>query len=359
MSECLVWKDLLPLTRRNTRPSTSVQGLGRGIRKLAALFGEIPHIMAEAQADKREPFNEDHGIDEYAEDVTEEELQYLDQNRRQIERLIPNLMCKIGKMKPTETSDYFTLIGGNYIVRVFYERFSGDPNKVEVRFLKSRYLVRPYKAVFIAPSSAEKDDGDENTRPSKKAKAATTPPPKAGTSARKRADSLLTWWNKQIFPTHTSSAATHQTLIASRSKLREQHAAMEMVAVAAVVPVVTASYLIRPHQRNAYFLMDDQVRVKAEWLSCATPQTSVELSLSSPVDIQFTPLLLETLLRPLYLLFFLLMPRVLADHHRNGSVHRVEAHYVYLAASDHARTIYHRVESARVALYFEQQDLRS
>ncbi|KAJ6540164.1 hypothetical protein DFH09DRAFT_1368566 [Mycena vulgaris] len=390
--------------RKRDEPSTSVQGLGRGIRKLAALFGEIPHIMAEAQAYEREPFDEDHGIDEYAEDVTEEELQYLDQKRRQvtfsIERLIPNLTRKIGKMEPTETSDYFTLIqkgandarsddlrrvtrflanclnedrdkpelavfdhsplievtneegesmmvkgkapflhpsdrstrgiqhdltgamisttdvdwddastreklrsgaidlGGNYFVRVFYERFSGDPNKVEVGFLKSRYLVRSYKAVFTAPASAEKDDGDENTRPSKKAKATATPrkavceilgmngkvtprsiayvailvyfaftnagnwtteyygvsfpqmydfivdffeAPKAGTGARKRADDLLTWWNKKIFPTHASSAATHQTSIASRSKLREQRAAMEMAAVAAIVPVVTAS----------------------------------------------------------------------------------------------------------------------
>ncbi|KAJ6553822.1 hypothetical protein DFH09DRAFT_1318834 [Mycena vulgaris] len=100
--------------RKRDEPSTSVQGLGRGIRKLAALFGEIPHIMAEAQAYEHEPFDEDHGIDEYAEDVTEEELQYLDQKRRQvtfsIERLIPNLTRKIGKMEPTETSDYFTLV---------------------------------------------------------------------------------------------------------------------------------------------------------------------------------------------------------------------------------------------------------
>ncbi|KAJ7894120.1 hypothetical protein B0H13DRAFT_1719353 [Mycena leptocephala] len=172
-----------------------------------------------------------------------------------------------------------TTVGSNYFFRVFYEGFQGDPKKVVPGFLKSRYVVKSYKAVFTAPSSAE--DDDENTPPMKKLKAATGGPigkavatilgmngmvtprsiayvavlvwlsltnvstwkeeyysvslpqmydfivdffeePAVGSEAREGADALLSWWNQQIFPAHASSAATHKTSIASRAALRAE-----------------------------------------------------------------------------------------------------------------------------------------
>ncbi|KAJ6576089.1 hypothetical protein DFH09DRAFT_1361694 [Mycena vulgaris] len=358
--------------RKRDEPAKSVQSLGRGIRKLAALYGDVSRIIADAQEYERDPYEEDHGIDEFAEDVTDDDLN-AERNYEayvQINRLIPNLTRKIAEMELTDTADYFTLIqkgandarsedlrrvtafignsinqdrnrpelavfdhtpsiegvdhkgqpvvikqkapflhasdrstrglphdlvredlrsgavdlGANYFFRVLYDRFHGDPNQVEVGYLRSRYLVKSYKAVFTAPSSAEGDD-DENTAPLKKKakvqkvrkpiaemqgmKGKVTPrsiayivilvyfavtnasvwtaeyygisfpqmydfivdffeAPAAGTAARKRADDLLTWWHKQIFPAHAASAATHQTSIASRSQLRAQRAALEL-----------------------------------------------------------------------------------------------------------------------------------
>ncbi|KAJ7144434.1 hypothetical protein C8R44DRAFT_144387 [Mycena epipterygia] len=171
-------------------------------------------------------------------------------------------------------------LGLSYFSRIFYRGFQGHPKKVEEGFFMSRYLVKSYKVVFTAPSSVE----DENTVPLKKlrtGKAIRKPnadllgmqgkvtgrslgyigvlvyasltnvsswtteyckvslpqmydfivdffeAPKAGTNARARADALLAWWNKQIFPNHASSAATHPTTISSRAELRAQRAAME------------------------------------------------------------------------------------------------------------------------------------
>ncbi|KAJ6626164.1 hypothetical protein B0H10DRAFT_2211356 [Mycena sp. CBHHK59/15] len=167
----------------------------------------------------------------------------------------------------------------SYYARLFYEGFEGNPGDVEAGFLKSRYLVKGYKACFTAPSSVDKDD-DENTPPSKKVRGGRTirkavadilrmsgkvtprsigyvailehfsltnasqwtpvyyglsypqmynfivdffEAPKAGTKARERADDL----NKKVFPTHASSAATQLTSITSRSRLRDQRVAME------------------------------------------------------------------------------------------------------------------------------------
>ncbi|KAJ6628062.1 hypothetical protein B0H10DRAFT_1940619 [Mycena sp. CBHHK59/15] len=174
-------------------------------------------------------------------------------------------------------------LGGDYFLRIFYRDFQGDPKHVQEGYCQSRYLVKSYKSVFTAPSSAEKDD-DENTPPMKKAKTAgpngkcvavilnmdgkvtgrsiayvavllwlsltTTTAwideyydvslaqmydfivdyfegPEEGTLARERIDALLAWWNKQIYPAHASSTATNKTSVASRAALREQRAAME------------------------------------------------------------------------------------------------------------------------------------
>ncbi|KAJ7232880.1 hypothetical protein C8J57DRAFT_1729681 [Mycena rebaudengoi] len=175
------------------------------------------------------------------------------------------------------------VINSCFYCRLFYADFDGDPDAVETGFLQSRYLVKGFKAVFTAPSSADKD---ENTPPAKKVKNleksnrkpvadllnmngkvtgrslayiailehfsltnATSwanqyygisypqmynfivdyfEAPRAGTAAKQRADKLLEWWNKQIFPDHAASAATQRTAVSSAAKLRAQRAAMEM-----------------------------------------------------------------------------------------------------------------------------------
>ncbi|KAJ7235690.1 hypothetical protein C8J57DRAFT_1728558 [Mycena rebaudengoi] len=173
------------------------------------------------------------------------------------------------------------VINSSFYCRLFYADFDGDPEAVETGFLQSRYLG--FKAVFTAPSSAEKD---ENTPPMKKLKTAAEKStrrcvadilnmngkvtgrsvayvailehfsltnatswvnqyygisysqmynfivdyfeaPRAGTAAKQRADKLLEWWNKQIFPGHAASAATQRTAASSAAKLRAQRAAME------------------------------------------------------------------------------------------------------------------------------------
>ncbi|KAJ7240257.1 hypothetical protein C8J57DRAFT_1478242 [Mycena rebaudengoi] len=174
------------------------------------------------------------------------------------------------------------VLNSSFYCRLFYADFDGDPDAVETGFLQSRYLVKGYKAVFTAPSSAEQD---ENTPPAKKAKTSQKPTrrsvadilnmngkvtgrslayiavlehfsltnatswvdqyygisypqmynfivdffetPCAGTAAKQRADKLLEWWNKQIFPGHAASAGTQRTAVSSSAKLRAQRAAME------------------------------------------------------------------------------------------------------------------------------------
>ncbi|KAJ6615970.1 hypothetical protein B0H10DRAFT_1949449 [Mycena sp. CBHHK59/15] len=163
-------------------------------------------------------------------------------------------------------------LGGDYFLRIFYRDFQGDPKHVLEGYCQSRYLVKSYKSVFTAPSSAEKDD-DENTPPMKKAKTAgpngkcvavilnmdgkvtgrsiayvavllwlsltTTTAwideyydvslaqmPRgrhAGEGTNRRAPRLV----EQIYPAHASSTATNKTSVASRAALREQRAAME------------------------------------------------------------------------------------------------------------------------------------
>ncbi|KAJ7115736.1 hypothetical protein C8R44DRAFT_880154 [Mycena epipterygia] len=383
--------------RDDLAPSLSSQG--RGLRKLAALFGEFSTIVVEAEAYAENPF-EEYDIDETRIDLSPEEEKYLDDKRRrvssvaflsradmscdsaernyeaylQIHRQIPSLKSQAAMLAETNelvpfltsiqkgandarsedfrrvtasmgnwinqdhdlpelqvfdhsplteqidkdgerilikqrgpllTSDRSTRgvqddicdgllvrrairdgtkpLGLSYFSRIFYRGFQGDPDKVEEGFLKSRYLVKSYKVVFTAPSSADKVD-DENNPPAKRlrpGKAIRKPvadllgmngkvsprslgyigilvyasltsnsswsseyckvslpqmyefivdffeAPKVGTNARARADALLTWWNKQIFPNHASSAATHPTTISSRAQLRAQRAAME------------------------------------------------------------------------------------------------------------------------------------
>ncbi|KAF8205504.1 hypothetical protein K438DRAFT_1931868 [Mycena galopus ATCC 62051] len=374
--------------RKAVQPTRSVQGLGRGIRKAAALFGDISHIVFAAQEYEKNPYADDHGLDELDEDLTEAEREWLENKRSaernyeaylQIERLVPKLTAEVAKMTLPARLDYFTLLqkgandarsddikrlslfvgtwinedlnhpelrvfdeftrddgtvvtdrrsppvtirdrstrgiqhditgalltptewdwskeahredlrkatkdlGATFFFRIFYEGFKGDPDKAEIGYLKSRYLVKSYKVAFTAPSSADKDD-DENTPPLKKIRTAkpsrkavadilglngkVTPRsiayvavllyfsltsattwtteyfgvsfpllydfivdffegPAEGTRARRRADELLSWWNKKIFPAHSSASATHHSSVDSRARLRKQRAAME------------------------------------------------------------------------------------------------------------------------------------
>ncbi|KAJ7441992.1 hypothetical protein FB451DRAFT_1414350 [Mycena latifolia] len=383
--------------RKRDEPATSTTSRGRGIRKIAALFGDIATILADTHAYERNPYEEDDDSpNKLDKDLTDEQLKWLDDNAERnyeayvvIERLLPNLSAQACKLSIEACHDWFTLIqkGANnarsddlrrvtrllgewinedikkpelavfdhtpsttvtdedtgetiehdlcgallmtidmdwknpkrvvclcfdpvadssllfrvrekfrspnrivasFFLRIFYNKFQGDPKHVEVGFLKSRYLVKSYMAIFTAPSSAD-DYDEENTPPTKRQKnpdrvePSGRPPvaeilgmggkatgrsiaytcahlflalttavkwspqyygvsvpqmydfivdffeaPKPETQARERADALLTWWNTQVFPMHASSAATHRTSVDSRAQLHAQRAAMEL-----------------------------------------------------------------------------------------------------------------------------------
>ncbi|KAJ7141982.1 hypothetical protein C8R46DRAFT_1200519 [Mycena filopes] len=110
-------------------PIGSIQNLGRGVRKLAALFGEIGNIMVQAQAYEKNPMPDDHGIDPYSDETTEEEHDH-ERNYRAyvvIDRLIPGLAAKIASLEPTEKAGYFTLVqkGANDARSDDFKRISG------------------------------------------------------------------------------------------------------------------------------------------------------------------------------------------------------------------------------------------
>ncbi|KAJ7137263.1 hypothetical protein C8R46DRAFT_1361864 [Mycena filopes] len=117
-------------------PIKSVQNLGRGVRKLAALFGEICSIVVQAQAYENNPIPDDHGIDCYSEDTTPEQHAFLAKKRDHernysayvvIDALIPGLAEKIASLQPTEKAGYFTLIqkGANDARSDDFKRISG------------------------------------------------------------------------------------------------------------------------------------------------------------------------------------------------------------------------------------------
>ncbi|KAJ7265098.1 hypothetical protein C8J57DRAFT_1718405 [Mycena rebaudengoi] len=157
------------------------------------------------------------------------------------------------------------VINSSFYCRLFYADFDGDPDAVETGFLQSRYLVKGFKAkVKNLEKSNRKPVADilnMNGKVTGRSLAyiailehfsltnATSwanqyygisypqmynfivdyfEAPRAGTAAKQRADKLLEWWNKQIFPDHAASAATQRTAVSSAAKLRAQRAAMEM-----------------------------------------------------------------------------------------------------------------------------------
>ncbi|KAF7363033.1 hypothetical protein MVEN_00655100 [Mycena venus] len=110
---------------------TSVQGMARGFRRLAALFGEICHIIAEAQAYERAPMPDD-DIDPFSEETTDEEHAFLAKKRGRayvvIDRLIPGLAAKVAALELTDKADYFSRLqkGANDARSDDFRRISGS-----------------------------------------------------------------------------------------------------------------------------------------------------------------------------------------------------------------------------------------
>ncbi|KAJ6626161.1 hypothetical protein B0H10DRAFT_2185830 [Mycena sp. CBHHK59/15] len=99
--------------------STSTQALGRGIRKLAALFGEVSAIVTDTEAYELDPYPDDDDIDELSPDLTEAELKHLEEKRDcernheayiQIKRLVPNLSYRLTNSEPEDLITFFTII---------------------------------------------------------------------------------------------------------------------------------------------------------------------------------------------------------------------------------------------------------
>ncbi|KAJ7736235.1 hypothetical protein DFH07DRAFT_966957 [Mycena maculata] len=87
--------------RKCDDPPKRTQARGRGIRKVAVLFGDIATIIADTQAYKKDPYTEDHGLNEFSKNITPEQLQWLADKRSaernyeaylQIKRLIPDIV---------------------------------------------------------------------------------------------------------------------------------------------------------------------------------------------------------------------------------------------------------------------------
>ncbi|KAJ7229930.1 hypothetical protein GGX14DRAFT_553432 [Mycena pura] len=354
------------------RAAVSTQAMGRGIRMLAALFGEISSIVADAEAYLVDRYPED-DYDEFTPNLTLEQEKYLAEKRglernlaayEQLTRLVPNLEYKLAHTtEPADLVDFYTqlqkgandsrsddlgritrllcttinadrdrpdiaqfdhslpiitqdgdavrqyapaltedrlnrgvqhdICGGllsssvvlakyeydtpngvsmrnaartnlsnafseTFFCRVFYEGFRIDDSNIHQGFLKSRYLVKNWKAVFTGPASA-KGDEENDEFPAKKIKtnkAIRKPVSETlrmngkatgrsiayicglthfgltnatqwideyyGTPQRAHVDDLLAWWNQRVFPNHSSTTSTNQTTIASMAKMKAQ-----------------------------------------------------------------------------------------------------------------------------------------
>ncbi|KAJ7795247.1 hypothetical protein B0H14DRAFT_3888357 [Mycena olivaceomarginata] len=79
--------------RKHPSPVTTSQRMDRGIRKVTSLWGEVSEIIFNAKLYDKKPAeeDEDEDIDEDAEDLTPEEMEYLAEKRELIQRLVPNL----------------------------------------------------------------------------------------------------------------------------------------------------------------------------------------------------------------------------------------------------------------------------
>jgi len=175
----------------------------------------------------------------------------------------------------------------SYHSRCFYANYKPDKTQLESGYLKSTLLIKVYKSIFTSPSSAKdvsEEDNTENMPPAKSQKTSSgnnpvrrnvasklhlnnkvTPRSIAyaavqlhfnlqtagswaatyggfdykglynyivdvfedvpGPAAKKRAQDLLNWWSKKIFPSF--SLHHHSSTSASRKSFRQQRAAME------------------------------------------------------------------------------------------------------------------------------------
>ncbi|KAJ7849463.1 hypothetical protein B0H13DRAFT_2674708 [Mycena leptocephala] len=110
--------------RKHAESDTSVQRQGRGIRKVAALFGETVHIIAQAQAYQKGLIPDGDSIDPYSKDTTDAQHEWLEKKRKQvhdftrnatttyvvIDRLMPGLINTLAKLSRSQKADYFTLV---------------------------------------------------------------------------------------------------------------------------------------------------------------------------------------------------------------------------------------------------------
>ncbi|KAG5649528.1 hypothetical protein H0H81_003293, partial [Sphagnurus paluster] len=169
-------------------------------------------------------------------------------------------------------------VSSSFFARCFYKNGTGDPQDVEKNFLRGYLLIKVYLAIFFSPSSANRITDDEHdgsgspassTSGSSKATKSTvaqrmhlesvTPRSIAyaavllhflltdaahwktthngfgyehlynfiidffedvdGDRAKERADTLLQWWNKKVFPVREAAAAN---ALASINKLKVQ-----------------------------------------------------------------------------------------------------------------------------------------
>ncbi|KAJ7028906.1 hypothetical protein C8F04DRAFT_1289336 [Mycena alexandri] len=90
--------------KRGPGVSVSTQAMGRGIRMLAMLFGEISTAVTDAEAYLADGRFDDDDFDEFTEDLTDEQLEHLAKKRecernlfayQQILRLVPGLNSKL------------------------------------------------------------------------------------------------------------------------------------------------------------------------------------------------------------------------------------------------------------------------
>ncbi|KAJ7739267.1 hypothetical protein DFH07DRAFT_965826 [Mycena maculata] len=100
----VVNRELTKKRKRDDPATRSLQSQGRGIRKVAAMFGEISTILADAEEYAKHPYPDDEEDDGDEDDETErsEEDENAERNLEaalEINRLVPNLKQMVAKYK--------------------------------------------------------------------------------------------------------------------------------------------------------------------------------------------------------------------------------------------------------------------
>ncbi|KAJ7017045.1 hypothetical protein C8F04DRAFT_1406333 [Mycena alexandri] len=101
--------------KRGPGKTVSTQAMGRGIRMLAVLFGEISTTVTDAEAYIAEGRFEENDFDEFSPDLTDEQLEHLAEKRecernlvayQQILRLVPGIQSKL-QGDPADLIDFY------------------------------------------------------------------------------------------------------------------------------------------------------------------------------------------------------------------------------------------------------------